>query len=220
MAKMIRKSAIPSTKSFTLIELLVVIAIIAILAALLMPALSQARDKARQVKCISQLKQIGLAFMMYMQDYDEYLPAAATTENANAWPNRVRPYCGKKYGTGTIFWCPSSEVTHNPWCDYGVNAMYSGDGSKNHLMPRGEGVENKLSTIKYSPSTVVLALDAFQPATPRREWMIDWCPLWINQWNNEPMNVHSGFANVLFCDGHAEPRTEDSLFDDANAWNH
>src|SRR5437773_5196359 len=59
---------------FTLIELLVVIAIIAILAAILFPVFAQAREKARAATCISNSKQIGLALMMYAQDYDEMLP--------------------------------------------------------------------------------------------------------------------------------------------------
>src|SRR5512144_1088189 len=59
---------------FTLIEVLVVIAIIAILAAILFPVFAQAREKARQTVCASNLKQIGTAFAMYMQDYDERLP--------------------------------------------------------------------------------------------------------------------------------------------------
>lgn len=61
-------------RGFTLIELLVVIAIIAILAAILFPVFAQAREKARQTTCVSNLKQIGTAFMMYVQDYDETYP--------------------------------------------------------------------------------------------------------------------------------------------------
>jgi prepilin-type N-terminal cleavage/methylation domain-containing protein len=71
-------------KGFTLIELLVVIAIIAILAAILFPVFAQAREKARQTGCLSNVKQIGLGIQMYVQDFDEYVP-----RNAFADPPRV-----------------------------------------------------------------------------------------------------------------------------------
>src|ERR687884_230020 len=63
-------------RGFTLIELLVVIAIIAILAAILFPVFAQARDKARSASCLSNLKQMGTAWMMYTQDYDEMFPSS------------------------------------------------------------------------------------------------------------------------------------------------
>lgn len=81
---------------FTLIELLVVIAIIAILAAILFPVFAQAREKARQATCLSNLKQIGVGYLMYAQDYDETLMRAAVTSGSvtyywwASWDGSVR----------------------------------------------------------------------------------------------------------------------------------
>jgi prepilin-type N-terminal cleavage/methylation domain-containing protein/prepilin-type processing-associated H-X9-DG protein len=89
---------------FTLIELLVVIAIIAILAAILFPVFAQAREKARQAGCFSNLKQIGLALQMYQQDYDQTWPLCFVKIGgapAGSWPS---PPFSTKYRRDEIFW--------------------------------------------------------------------------------------------------------------------
>src|ERR1041384_492992 len=83
-------------KAFTLIELLVVIAIIAILAAILFPVFAQAREKARAITCTSNMKELSLAWLMYVQDYDETFPlTAAQRPDTGAqyyWMEMVDPY--------------------------------------------------------------------------------------------------------------------------------
>jgi prepilin-type N-terminal cleavage/methylation domain-containing protein len=80
----------PTQNAFTLIELLVVIAIIAILAAILFPVFAKAREKARQATCVSNVRQIGMGWMMYVQDYDERFPPNNSPAAANSqWMNRA-----------------------------------------------------------------------------------------------------------------------------------
>jgi len=96
--------------AFTLIELLVVIAIIAILAAILFPVFARARENARRSSCQSNLKQIGLGIIQYVQDYDEKLPSIGTGNPTNSagtggsWAQRIYPYIK----SSQLFACPSN----------------------------------------------------------------------------------------------------------------
>src|SRR5579871_601356 len=119
-------------KGFTLIELLVVIAIIAILAAILFPVFAQAREKARQITCVSNEKQIDLAVMMYIQDYDETYPIA--WGYYGPWYQTIDPYiknAGASAGYAAtekgVWHCPSDYTTAG--VSYAANAMVFGGGA-------------------------------------------------------------------------------------------
>src|SRR6185437_593778 len=133
-------------KGFTLIELLVVIAIIAILAAILFPVFAQAREKARQATCLSNLKQIGLATLQYNQDYDEYFyahrynltggaqnPLISAPHGNNIsgkaltkmfWISMLQPYT-KSYD---VFKCPSNP---NAWVVSNTDGVQCGNTQGN-----------------------------------------------------------------------------------------
>ncbi len=122
---------------FTLIELLVVIAIIAVLAAILFPVFAQAREAARKTSCLSNTKQIGTAYMMYLQDYDESFPPHVTERTAPAGtpdtPVARAPYSYKtKLQAYTkndgIFKCPSAPA----WPLPAPGAWFTTDYGNNH----------------------------------------------------------------------------------------
>ncbi len=106
-------------KAFTLIELLVVIAIIAILASILFPVFARARENARRASCMNNMKQLGIGFMMYVQDHDEFFPknsygtgetlpcpGSPSTSCNVFWPLRIQPYVKSLQ----VFNCPSDNT--------------------------------------------------------------------------------------------------------------
>ena len=98
------KRRTPGAKGFTLIELLVVIAIIAILAAILFPAFAKARESARRISCVSNMKQLGTAIMQYTQEFDEKFPSGGDGNfGGMGWQQIIQPYL-KDYN---VVVCPS-----------------------------------------------------------------------------------------------------------------
>ncbi|MBQ0105767.1 MAG: DUF1559 domain-containing protein [Armatimonadetes bacterium] len=152
-------------KGFTLIELLVVIAIIAILAAILFPVFAQAREKARQTSCLSNLKNIGTALMLYIDDNHETFPMcrneAIGTKDA-WWTGNLFPYVKD----AKVYFCPSYTKTFDPngsdtdYCYQALNAGYSAnDGVFGDYCNGALKAPKKLARVK-SPSNVITIFEA------------------------------------------------------------
>jgi len=214
---------------FTLIELLVVIAIIAILAAILFPVFAQAREQARKTSCLSNEKQIGLAFLMYAQDYDETLPAIPFGDCATCWPwaawpgsydwtgvftHGVYPYTKNR----AIYQCPSA-TENDRWSgangvSYGYSEyFYNKNQGWSKLASVGnapEGVANVSIVVETFASGIYMDWEGCdgEPTLPdgtcdglNRVRYATWNPCQPN---------HSG-TNMVFADGHAKFMAKDAI---------
>ena len=193
-------------RGFTLIELLVVIAIIAILAAILFPVFARAREKARQASCLSNIKQILIASLMYGQDYDELMPNGhigndpQNDPRAVIWFEIIQPYAKNTQ----LYACPSFKTkladANTPFPGYGINCC----------MECPWCCYDWVTTVSLGeiqrPSEILWIADA-------ANWQACWGTVgWANacraqcepEQRLDSHTRHNGGSNIGFCDGHAK----------------
>lgn len=194
-------------RGFTLVELLVVIAVVAILAALLFPAFARAREKARQAACVSNVRQLGLAFQQYAQDNDEQLPAATDGGNGDGgvrggwiyyrvWassgvvPDAFDPAQGSIFPylkSAGVYVCPSDGDGRRSGDSYAVNSCTT---AQDNLQPH---MGKSLAAFDAPASFALLGEEG--DATDDGNW-------WYGV--NALSARHTGGSNLAFVDGHVK----------------
>ncbi len=192
-------------RAFTLIELLVVIAIIAILASILFPVFGRAREKARQATCQSNLKQLAMAFEMWLQDHDETYPYSF--KGGLSWDKAL--YEGKYMGSKNILSCPSDVFTHT-----GIPRSYP---ANRYICAFGDAISPNppdpiVSMAQISkPTETVLLLEEHGE---NRDYSLAGAPARTVVTPLFAQKIHSAGRNLLFCDGHVKWSKEPLTYDD------
>jgi len=202
-------------RAFTLIELLVVIAIIAILAAILFPVFAKAREKARASSCMSNMKQIGLATMQYVNDYDETYPLGRTraggVSNTGNWAQNIQPYIKSTQ----VFVCPSNSAGKNatmPDSDPNgpkIAGCYLANHRIMQLMP---GTAEDMASVK-APANKIMVLEGTATGWPtgmHADWNTGTSML------STTFSGHMQMANYAFCDGHVKALKPTMLMSSTN----
>jgi prepilin-type N-terminal cleavage/methylation domain-containing protein/prepilin-type processing-associated H-X9-DG protein len=194
----------PVRPRFTLIELLVVIAIIAILASMLLPALQQARAKARAISCTANQKQIGLAMFMYLGDNNETYPCPDLTPR---WNQLWLPYCAE---AKKVFYCPSDTRSEKDWdtdvryFSYGYNLRgLAANNGPDPISGTTKRYNMSLTQIKKPTNTLVLVDSHRASGTPIGSYYIAVPDASLSN-DYLPYARHNDRTNSLLVDGHVE----------------